>query len=159
MVKLESGLGQLEIVEFLARHDIAVCAHLGLKPQSVHKTGGFTLEEEIARIGDVREAIGRETLLMLDMNAAYGLNDCIRFARGVEPFEITWLEEPLHWYLQPRDYVQLALRNADPDTLFFERRLTISGDTDVGLIVKNALDRIEPPLPQRLLQALQKHIQ
>jgi 3-methyl-2-oxobutanoate hydroxymethyltransferase len=44
MVKLESGLGQLEIVEFLARHDIAVCAHLGLKPQSVHKTGGFRVQ-------------------------------------------------------------------------------------------------------------------
>ena len=44
MVKLESGLGQLEIVEFLARHDIAVCAHLGLKPQSVHKTGGFHVQ-------------------------------------------------------------------------------------------------------------------
>lgn len=44
MVKLESGLGQLEIVEFLARHDIAVCAHLGLKPQSVHKTGGFKVQ-------------------------------------------------------------------------------------------------------------------
>jgi 3-methyl-2-oxobutanoate hydroxymethyltransferase len=52
MVKLESGLGQLEIVEFLARHDIAVCAHLGLKPQSVHKTGGFKVqgrEEAAAR--------------------------------------------------------------------------------------------------------------
>ncbi|MGZ8211202.1 MAG: mandelate racemase/muconate lactonizing enzyme family protein, partial [Burkholderiales bacterium] len=72
------------------------------------KTGGFRLEEEIARIGGVREAIGRETLLMLDMNAAYDLDDCIRFARGVEPYDITWLEEPLHWYLQPRDYVQLA---------------------------------------------------
>ena len=44
MVKLESGIGQLEIVEFLARHDIAVCAHLGLKPQSVHKTGGFRVQ-------------------------------------------------------------------------------------------------------------------
>src|SRR6185295_14341528 len=40
----ESGIGQLEIVEFLARHDIAVCAHLGLKPQSVHKTGGFRVQ-------------------------------------------------------------------------------------------------------------------
>ncbi len=52
MVKLESGPTQLEIVEFLARHDIAVCAHLGLKPQSVHKTGGFRVqgrEEEAAR--------------------------------------------------------------------------------------------------------------
>lgn len=44
MVKLESGPSQLEIVEFLAGHDIAVCAHLGLKPQSVHKTGGFRVQ-------------------------------------------------------------------------------------------------------------------
>ncbi|HEX6638980.1 MAG TPA: 3-methyl-2-oxobutanoate hydroxymethyltransferase [Steroidobacteraceae bacterium] len=44
MVKLESGPNQLEIVEFLAHHDIAVCAHLGLKPQSVHKTGGFRVQ-------------------------------------------------------------------------------------------------------------------
>ena len=44
IVKLESGAGQIEIVEFLAQHDIAVCAHLGLKPQSVHKTGGFRVQ-------------------------------------------------------------------------------------------------------------------
>jgi 3-methyl-2-oxobutanoate hydroxymethyltransferase len=44
MVKLESGAEQLRIVEFLAGHDIAVCAHLGLKPQSVHKTGGFRVQ-------------------------------------------------------------------------------------------------------------------
>ncbi len=44
MVKLESGAGQVEIVEHLANHDIAVCAHLGLKPQSVHKTGGFRVQ-------------------------------------------------------------------------------------------------------------------
>jgi 3-methyl-2-oxobutanoate hydroxymethyltransferase len=53
MVKLETGKGQLEIVEFLASHDIAVCAHLGLKPQSVHKTGGFRVQgrnDEAARL-------------------------------------------------------------------------------------------------------------
>jgi 3-methyl-2-oxobutanoate hydroxymethyltransferase len=44
MVKLESGSSQVEIVRFLAGHDIAVCAHLGLKPQSVHKTGGFRVQ-------------------------------------------------------------------------------------------------------------------
>jgi 3-methyl-2-oxobutanoate hydroxymethyltransferase len=44
VVKLESGAGQVEIVEHLASHDIAVCAHLGLKPQSVHKTGGFRVQ-------------------------------------------------------------------------------------------------------------------
>ena len=44
MIKLEGGEGQLEIVQHLARHDIPVCAHLGLKPQSVHKIGGFTVQ-------------------------------------------------------------------------------------------------------------------
>jgi 3-methyl-2-oxobutanoate hydroxymethyltransferase len=53
MVKLESGAEQLRIVEFLAGHDIAVCAHLGLKPQSVHKTGGFRVQ------GRAQEAAAR----------------------------------------------------------------------------------------------------
>lgn len=44
MVKLESGGSQADIVEFLTGHDIAVCAHLGLRPQSVHKTGGFRVQ-------------------------------------------------------------------------------------------------------------------
>lgn len=44
MIKLEGGVGQLEIVEHLAKHDIPVCAHLGLKPQSVHKIGGFKVQ-------------------------------------------------------------------------------------------------------------------
>jgi L-alanine-DL-glutamate epimerase-like enolase superfamily enzyme len=78
------------------------------------KTGGFSVEDEIERVAAVRKAIGPKTLLMLDMNAAYGLNDCIRFARGVEPHDIFWLEEPLHWYLQPRDYVQLAAATRIP---------------------------------------------
>ncbi len=44
MVKLEGGDDQVDIVEHLARHDIPVCAHLGLKPQSVHKIGGFKVQ-------------------------------------------------------------------------------------------------------------------
>ncbi len=44
MIKLEGGDGQIEIVKHLARHDIPVCAHLGLKPQSVHKIGGFRVQ-------------------------------------------------------------------------------------------------------------------
>lgn len=44
MIKLEGGEGQVEIVQHLAKHDIPVCAHLGLKPQSVHKIGGFKVQ-------------------------------------------------------------------------------------------------------------------
>ncbi len=44
MVKLEGGVGQLAVVEYLAQHDVPVCAHIGLKPQSVHKIGGFKVQ-------------------------------------------------------------------------------------------------------------------
>jgi 3-methyl-2-oxobutanoate hydroxymethyltransferase len=52
MVKLESGASQTEIVEFLTSHDIAVCAHLGLRPQSVHKSGGFRVQGREADAGE-----------------------------------------------------------------------------------------------------------
>src|SRR5262245_2632406 len=71
MVKLESGAGQTEIVEFLANHDIAVCAHLGLKPQSVHKTGGFRVQgrkddaaERMIRDAKALEAAGADMVLL-----------------------------------------------------------------------------------------------
>ena len=41
------------------------------------------------------------------------------------------------------DFVALALREEDPDTLFFARRLTIEGDTELGLALKNLLDGID----------------
>ena len=42
-----------------------------------------------------------------------------------------------------RDFTRLALRLEDPDTLFFNRRLLIEGNTDLGLTVKNMLDAVE----------------
>ena len=48
-------------------------------------------------------------------------------------------------------FLALALRREDPDTLFFTRRLVMTGDTELGLVVKNALDAIDwsrLPLPR-----------
>lgn len=42
-------------------------------------------------------------------------------------------------------FLQMLTRQEDPDTLFFHRRLAIEGDTELGLLVKNLLDRIELP--------------
>jgi 3-methyl-2-oxobutanoate hydroxymethyltransferase len=71
MVKLEIGRGQIGIVEYLASQDIPLCAHLGLKPQSVHKLGGFKVqgrEQEAAErmIEDARalEQAGADALLL-----------------------------------------------------------------------------------------------
>lgn len=44
------------------------------------------------------------------------------------------------------DFGLLARRLEDPDTLFFSRRLSMEGDTELGLLVKNTLDAIELPL-------------
>ncbi|MGD8339824.1 MAG: 3-methyl-2-oxobutanoate hydroxymethyltransferase [Gammaproteobacteria bacterium] len=71
MVKLEGGKGQQAVVEYLARHDIPVCAHLGLKPQSVHKIGGFRVQGRQAEVAtqmleDARalEAAGADLILL-----------------------------------------------------------------------------------------------
>lgn len=44
------------------------------------------------------------------------------------------------------DFLLLARRQEDPDTLFFSRRLSMEGDTALGLLVKNTLDAIELPV-------------
>lgn len=74
MVKLESGASQVEIVEFLASHDIAVCAHLGLKPQSVHKTGGFRVQ---GRKADAAERMLRASKDLERAGADIVLLECI----------------------------------------------------------------------------------
>jgi predicted lipid carrier protein YhbT len=50
------------------------------------------------------------------------------------------------------DFLLLAQRGEDPDTLFFSRRLSLEGDTELGLVVKNTLDALELPVldPARL---------
>jgi predicted lipid carrier protein YhbT len=41
------------------------------------------------------------------------------------------------------DFARLATRAEDPDTLFFQRRLSLEGETETGLAIKNALDALE----------------
>jgi 3-methyl-2-oxobutanoate hydroxymethyltransferase len=81
MVKLEGGAGQADIVEFLAGHDIAVCAHLGLRPQSVHKTGGFKVQgREEAAAARMRS----DARLLQDAGADVVLLECIPSSLGAE---------------------------------------------------------------------------
>lgn len=41
------------------------------------------------------------------------------------------------------DLLLIAGRKEDPDTLFFQRRLKIEGDTELGLEVKNLIDALD----------------
>jgi 3-methyl-2-oxobutanoate hydroxymethyltransferase len=74
MIKLEGGEGQTEIVEHLARHDIPVCAHLGLKPQSVHKIGGFKVQ---GRESSQAKAIIDSAKRLQDAGADIVLLECV----------------------------------------------------------------------------------
>lgn len=74
MIKLEGGDSQINIVEHLARHDIAVCAHLGLKPQSVHKLGGFKVQ---GRDSNAAEQMVKSALKLQDVGADIVLLECV----------------------------------------------------------------------------------
>jgi 3-methyl-2-oxobutanoate hydroxymethyltransferase len=71
MVKLEGAGNQREVVEYLASRGIPVCAHLGLRPQSVHKLGGFRVQgrdseaaREMLEDAQTLEAAGADIILL-----------------------------------------------------------------------------------------------
>jgi len=74
MVKLEGGTGQVGIVEHLARHDIPVCAHIGLRPQSVHKIGGFRVQ---GRDTDKAQQMVRDAVALEGAGADIVLLECV----------------------------------------------------------------------------------
>lgn len=57
-------------------------------------------------------------------------------------------------------FLALISQQVDPDTLFFQRQLSIEGDVELGLHVKNLLDSLDdddlPPLWQQALKALRQ---
>ncbi|MGE7958270.1 ubiquinone anaerobic biosynthesis accessory factor UbiT [Pseudomonas sp. NPDC089530] len=56
-----------------------------------------------------------------------------------------------------REFLLLASRQEDPDTLFFRRRLVIEGDTELGLTLKNLIDSLDPEvLPAWLWRNLER---
>lgn len=65
-----------------------------------------------------------------------GTDDGFRPSRSGLPSDLTIAADL-------RDFIALALRQEDPDTLFFARRLAVEGDTELGLTVKNLLDGID----------------
>lgn len=61
--------------------------------------------------------------------------------------------EDVSFSAEANDLVLIAARREDPDTLFFQRRLRIEGDTELGLYVKNLMDSIDldaMPAPLRI---------
>ncbi len=61
-------------------------------------TGGYTVEDDYNRVKAIREAVGPGVRLMLDANQGWDVATAIRASNKLDDLDITWLEEPLHWY-------------------------------------------------------------
>ncbi|MEO8102514.1 MAG: SCP2 sterol-binding domain-containing protein [Betaproteobacteria bacterium] len=55
-----------------------------------------------------------------------------------------------------RDFGLLASGDEDPDTLYFERRVIVEGDTELALLIKNTLDALPAPKVRGLLRVLHR---
>ncbi len=79
--------------------------HVGRGARAIKmKVGAVPIEEDVARVKAVREAVGDGIKIMVDANCAYSFNDAIKLARRIEEHDIYWFEEPC----QPDDYEAFA---------------------------------------------------
>jgi L-alanine-DL-glutamate epimerase-like enolase superfamily enzyme len=84
--------------------------HTGFKG----KVGGAPLKEDIERMALVREVIGEDKELMIDVNRGWDLATAIEGARLLEPLRPRWLEEPVLWADDRRELKLLAQQTRIP---------------------------------------------
>jgi D-galactarolactone cycloisomerase len=84
--------------------------HTGFKA----KAGGVPLKEDIERLALVREVIGPDRDLMVDVNRGWDLATAIEGARLLEPLKPRWLEEPVRWADDRRELKLLAQKTRIP---------------------------------------------
>ncbi|MFM0052525.1 mandelate racemase/muconate lactonizing enzyme family protein [Caballeronia grimmiae] len=58
------------------------------------KVGRKNLAEDVERVGAMREMLGDSFPLMVDANMKWSVDEAIRAARALAPFNLGWLEEP-----------------------------------------------------------------
>ncbi|MFZ2101834.1 MAG: mandelate racemase/muconate lactonizing enzyme family protein, partial [Oricola sp.] len=56
---------------------------------------GRKVQQDIAHTAAVREAVGPDVQVMLDVNCAYEVDDAIELAKGLDGLNVAWLEEPI----------------------------------------------------------------
>src|SRR5471032_2815210 len=150
-----------------------------MNPVAMNQTGGaLPLPAPLAALGRLLPAYPGALLCVAALNLVLrphlpedvsaslrGKHLRVRVSDAGVAFDFTWREQgfaavraqgeaDLEIGACTRDFIALARRELDPDTLFFSRRLSMQGDTELGLLVKNTLDGIALPLTELSKQAL-----
>lgn len=74
MVKLEGGREQASIVEYLSVRGVPVCAHLGLRPQFIHKMGAMKVQ---GRDDAAAEDMLHDAKVLVEAGADLLLLECV----------------------------------------------------------------------------------
>jgi L-alanine-DL-glutamate epimerase-like enolase superfamily enzyme len=59
------------------------------------KVGRKKMSEDVEKVAAMREHLGPEFPLMVDANMKWTADEAIRAARAFQPYDLTWLEEPI----------------------------------------------------------------
>lgn len=101
------------------------------------KVGGRSPEEDADRFRQAREAAGEDWVLLADANQGWTRDDATRFARLVEPYGLTWFEEPCRWHNDRRAMSEVRL-GAGVRVCAGQSELSAGGCRD--LMVAGAID-------------------
>lgn len=129
-----------------ARHLPALLAKVGRRLPSplvsLHCVAGLELARRIKWLTPPAELDGRSFAITIE---DLGLRSSFSVRDGA--FRPIWNSASCDLELGAKlaDLLSLMRAETDADTLFFQRRLRISGDTELGLIVKNWLDAAPRP--------------
>ena len=118
-----------------------VGARLPQLPPTLALVGGLNLALDRILPREPLEPLTGKRLLLKVTDAGLALRFTLT-PRGFRPL-FDSRQPDLTISATTRDYLALALREEDPDTLFFSRRLLMEGETDLGLLVKNTLDAVD----------------
>ena len=84
----------------------------------------------------------------------------LRFRVGVSSERFTSLPQnavvDLSITATARDFALLASGDEDADTLYFDRRVVVEGDTELALLIKNTLDALPAPKTRKLIRVLHR---
>ncbi|MGI5132163.1 L-talarate/galactarate dehydratase [Pseudonocardia sp. CA-107938] len=99
---------------------------------------------DLSRVTAVREAIGPDTPLMVDANQQWDRAAARRMCRALEPFDLTWIEEPLDAY----DNAGHAQLTATFDTPIATGEMLTSVAEHAALISASGADIVQPDAPR-----------
>jgi L-alanine-DL-glutamate epimerase-like enolase superfamily enzyme len=78
------------------------------------KVGGLSIKEDAKRLEIIRDEIGSQKDLMIDVNRAWDLATAIEGVNEFKKFKPTWIEEPVRWEDDRRNLKLLSKQTEIP---------------------------------------------